>query len=55
MKKSQLDLVRVVCDLPYLTEKRAKAMEFNVLYMALERKTVMQEKYQEQQRDDMEE
>ena len=46
MKKSQLDLVRVVCDLPYLTEKRAKAMEFNVLYIALERQTVMHEKLQ---------
>ena len=44
MKKSQLDLVRMVCDLPYLTEKRAKNMEFNVLYIALERQTVMQEK-----------
>lgn len=45
----------MVCDLPYLTEKRAKNMEFNVLYIALERQTVMHEKeLQEKQREDME-
>ena len=37
LKKSSLDLVRVVCDLPYLTDKRARAIEFNALYLALER------------------
>ena len=37
LRKSSLDLVRVVCDLPYLPDKRAKEMDFNVLYLALER------------------
>ena len=43
LKKSQLDLVRIVCDLPYLTDKRAKSLQFNVVFLALEKQTFMNE------------
>ena len=42
-----MELVRIVCDLPYLPEKRARDMDFNVLYLALERKTLAHNKMQE--------
>ena len=35
--KSSLDLVRAVCDLPYLSDKRARDIEFDVIFLALER------------------
>ena len=43
LKKSQLDLVRIVCDLPYLTDKRAKSLQFNEVFLALEKQTFMNE------------
>ena len=33
MRKAQFDLVRLVCDLPYLSKKRATEMKFQVEYL----------------------
>ena len=41
LKKSSLDLVRLVCDLPYMSESRARKMEFSPEYIALERQLRM--------------
>lgn len=37
LRKSSLDLVRIVVDMPYLPEKRARNMDFSAEYLYLER------------------
>ena len=41
LRKSSLDLVRMACDLPYLSEDRARKMELTPEYIYAERLTKM--------------
>ena len=46
LRKSSFDLVRLVCDLPYLGEERAKKMQFTPEYIYAERLHRLQEEEQ---------
>ena len=53
LRKSSLDLVRLVCDLPYLSEARARKMEFTPEYIYAERLTKMLEEEKLQKEGDI--
>lgn len=44
LRKASHDLVRIVVDLPYMSMKRAREMDFNVEYICMERRLRQEDK-----------
>ena len=53
LRKTSLDLIRVVCDLPYMSERRARRMDFTIEYLMAERGPLKEEKFTKVNESDM--
>ena len=54
LRKASIDLIRAVVDLPYFSEARGRRMQFNPMYLRLERLALTEEAASMKQEEDME-